>query len=158
MATDPQAAALPSETIDKFIFLPCGVCGAKNPTSGSELSEARSCSSCQAALGPLAAPVDVDANELAAVVSSARVPVLVDFWAPWCPPCRLAGPIVKKVAADLKGNAIVLKVDIDRHPALAAELAVRAIPTFFVIRNQKIVKQEQGLATPGTIKRWLASK
>jgi thioredoxin len=106
----------------------------------------------------MAYPLDVDAGELAAIVISARVPVLIDFWAPWCPPCRVAGPIVKKVAADLKGKALVLKVDVDQQPALAAEFGVRAIPTFVVIRDREVVKQHPGLAMPGTIKRWLATR
>lgn len=158
MATDSLAATPASEPTEKVVSLPCAACGTKIPTSGAELSEPRSCPSCLAALEPVGVPLDVDADELAAIVISARVPVLLDFWAPWCPPCRLAGPIVKKVAADLKGKALVLKVDTDRQPALATELGVRAIPTFVVIRDRKIVKQQSGLATPGTIKRWLSAK
>lgn len=158
MATDSLAEAPPSEPSEKVVSLPCEACGAKIPTSGAELSEPRSCPSCRAALEPVGAPIDVDAEELAAIVTSARVSVLVDFWAPWCPPCRLAGPILKKVAADMKGKALVLKVDTDRQPALATELGVQAIPTFVVIRDRKIVKQQSGLATPGTIKRWLSAK
>jgi thioredoxin 2 len=106
----------------------------------------------------MAAPLDVDAVALAAIVISARVPVLIDFWAPWCPPCRVAAPIAKKVAADLAGKALVLKVNIEQQPALAAEFGVRAIPTFIVIRDREVVKQHPGLAMPGTIKRWLATK
>lgn len=104
----------------------------------------------------MAEPLDVDAGGLVAVVTSAGVPVIIDFWAPWCPPCRVAGPIMKKVAADLAGKALVLKVDVDQQPALAAEFGVRALPTFIVIRNRQVVKQHPGLAMPGTIKRWLA--
>jgi thioredoxin 2 len=106
----------------------------------------------------LAEPVDVDAGELVAVVMSAGVPVLIDFWAPWCPPCRVAGPIMKKVAADLAGKAVVLKVDVDKQVALAAEFEVRSIPTFVVLRNRQVVMHHPGLAMPGTIKRWLAPK
>jgi thioredoxin 2 len=149
--------AAATTSAENAVRLVCGACGSKNPTPGSELAASRQCPTCGATLAPLAAPLDVDAGELAAVVISARVPLLVDFWAPWCPPCRLAGPIVKKVAADLKGKALVLKVDTDRQPALAVELGVRAIPTFVVIRDRKIVRQHAGLAMPETIRRWLSS-
>jgi thioredoxin 2 len=158
MGTESVAAATASKTGETTVLVACGACGAKSPTPGSELAATHPCPSCGAALTPLAAPLDVDADELAAVVISARVPVLVDFWAPWCPPCRVAGPIVKKVANDLRGKALVLKVDTDRQPALAAQFGVRAIPTFVVIRDRKVVRQHPGLAMPGTIKRWLSAR
>jgi thioredoxin 2 len=68
----------------------------------------------------------------------------------------MAGPIVKKVAADMAGKAIVLKVDTEREPELAAEFGVKAIPTFVVIRDRKLVSQQAGLARPGTMKQWLS--
>lgn len=147
-----------SEALESALVLACRKCGAKNPTRGSELSTRRQCPACTAELAPLAEPLDVDAGGLVAVVTSAGVPVLIDFWAPWCPPCRVAGPIIRKVAADLAGKALVLKVDVDQQPALAAEFGVRALPTFIVIRNRQVVKQHPGLAMPGTIKRWLVSE
>ena len=155
MARTSTAGAPTGEAVESALVLACTACGAKNPTLGSDLSTRRRCPSCKIELAPLAQPLDVNPGELAAVVISARVPVLIDFWAPWCPPCRVAGPIVKKVAADLKGKALVLKVDVDQQPALAAEFGVRAIPTFIVIRDREVVKQHPGLAMPGTIKRWL---
>ena len=124
------AAPAPNDELDETVTLACEICDARNPTHGGQLAEARVCPKCQAELAPLAVPLDVDMRDLVAVVLSARVPVLIDFWAPWCPPCRLAGPIVKKVAADMAGKAIVLKVDTEREPELAAEFGVKAIPTF----------------------------
>jgi thioredoxin 2 len=157
MGSESTAETTASETAASGVVLVCGACGARNLTPGSELATTRQCPKCDATLTPLATPLDVDANELAALVISARVPVLIDFWAPWCPPCRLAGPIVKKVAENLKGKALVLKVDTEQQPALAAEFGIRAIPTFVVIRDRKVVRQHPGLAMPGTIKRWLSA-
>jgi thioredoxin-like negative regulator of GroEL len=94
------------------------------------------------------AALDVDAGESAVVVISAPVSVLIDFWAPRGPPCRVAGPIVQKVAAGLARKAFIPRVDVDRQPTLAAEFGVRAIPTFLMIQGREVVKQHPGLAEP----------
>ena len=81
MARGSIAGAPTSETVESTVVLACRKCGAKNPTLGSELSTPRRCPACTAELGPLAEPLDVDAGGLVAVVTSAGVPVLIDFWA-----------------------------------------------------------------------------
>lgn len=70
---------------------------------------------------------------------------LVDFWAPWCAPCRIQGPIVNDLANDMQGKAKVGKLDVDQNPKTASKLGIRNIPTIFVFKDGKVVKQFVGV-------------
>ena len=123
----------------------CPQCGAKNRVPERHLADSGQCGVCKQPLPPLAAPLEVDADLFNTVVASVKVPVLVDFWAPWCGPCKMAGPEVAKAATALAGRAIVLKVNTERHPELAAQYQVRSIPNFALFRSGRLVWQQAGL-------------
>lgn len=100
-------------------------------------------------------PIEVDPAAFDAIIQSAKVPVLVDFWAAWCGPCKMVAPAVHQVAQDRAGKALVLKVDTEKYPELAARYRVQSIPNFVIFRDGKVVNQQAGAAPAATIRRWL---
>ncbi|WP_254063642.1 thioredoxin [Granulicella sp. S190] len=102
-------------------------------------------------------PLQVDATLFDEIIQSSRVPVLVDFWAEWCGPCRAAAPEVERTAREMAGSAIVLKVDTDKEQQLAARYQVRGIPNFAVFSAGKLVKQQAGVVGHDVMETWLRS-
>ena len=123
----------------------CPACQTKNRVPVTHLADTGRCGRCQGALPPLDEPIDVDDATLAQLMSDARVPVLVDFWAPWCAPCRAAAPEVKKAAGALAGRAVVVKLNTDAHPRAAQQFGVRGIPMFAVVDGGQVTQQQTGL-------------
>ena len=133
----------------------CPRCGQKNRMRASNLTDKLRCGKCKTVLGYISEPIVADDEVFNDVVKFSKVPVLVDFWADWCGPCHVAAPEVMRVASQMAGRALVLKVDTEAHPELAARFGVKGIPNFVILKRGRVVSQQAGVASAADMTRWL---
>ena len=94
-------------------------------------------------------------DDFAEVAERASVPVLVDFWATWCGPCRMVSPALEQLATERAGEIKLVKVDVDRAPALGQRFQVQAVPTLLVLRGGEVAARQAGAAPVAVLRRWL---
>ncbi|MHA0036198.1 thioredoxin TrxC [Deinococcus sp. PESE-13] len=129
-------------------ILTCTQCHAKNRVGAVPAGQVPSCARCGAALPWLHDGTDATFEQ----DLQTSVPVLVDFWAPWCGPCRVMGPVLEDLARDLPGKVRVVKVNVDENPRTAARFEVRSIPTLLMFKDGEEVDQMVGVTQKAALR------
>jgi thioredoxin 2 len=132
-------------------ILRCPACGKRNRVPDS----ARGVPHCGACSGSLPWVADAADHDWREVVEDAPVPVLVDFWAEWCGPCKMVSPVLEQLAVEYAGRVKLVKVDVDSSPNLSARFGIQGIPTLAVIHGGRVVARQTGAAGADHLRRWL---
>ena len=140
----------------KGVIAACPSCGQRNRQPFARLKETR-CGKCHAALGAPGEPIETpDAASFDAAVAASSLPVVVDFWAPWCGPCRMVAPELARVAAANAGRYLILKVNTDAVPELGERFAIRSIPTMAVFVDGREKGRTSGARPSADIEAFVA--
>lgn len=132
----------------------CPHCTAVNRIPGARLGDAPGCGQCKRPLFT-GKPTALGSTDFDRHISRSDLPVVVDFWAPWCGPCRTMAPTFEQAAHDLEPRARLVKVDTEAEQQLAARFNIRSIPTLAVFVHGREVARQSGALDLATLKRWL---
>jgi len=148
-----------NETLDcdeRGVILPCSHCGTGNRITYSRLGQQGRCGSCQKELPEISQPVDISSpGSFAALIAGSPLPVVVDFWAPWCGPCRTMAPEFAKAAKLASGEAVFIKVNTEDLGSVAEQFRIRGIPAFALLKNGKVIKQTTGAQMAAQLLAWM---
>jgi len=135
----------PTQLDDRGVVIACSSCGQRNRLVYERLGDPVRCGKCKTTIGAPNQPIDVTSTaDFDRLVAQSSLPVVVDYWAPWCGPCRMVAPEVQKVAARQAGHAVVVKVNTDQLSDLGQRHNIRSIPTLAVFAGGREVSRTSG--------------
>lgn len=137
------------------VFVRCRVCGAKNKVLSEKLAAGPRCGKCREKLSIPGQVIETGEAGFDEEVLRETIPTAVDFWAPWCGPCRMMAPVLDKIARENPGRVKVVKVNADQNQALAARYRIQGIPTLILFRGGKEVNRLVGAAPGDEVRRFL---
>jgi thioredoxin 2 len=130
---------------DRGLVVACAACGKKNRLAYERLGDAVRCGQCKEPLTAPAAPIEIEQSaDFDRVVARASLPVVVDYWAPWCGPCRMVAPELQKVAARQAGRVLVVKVNTDALSDIGQRFNIRSIPTLAIFAGGREIARTTG--------------
>lgn len=139
------------------MIVDCASCSKPNRVPAARLRDHARCAACKTPLLPLSHAIPItSAQDFDDLIGQSPEPVLVDFWAAWCGPCRAVAPELEKIAGQRAGNLVVAKVDTDALPEVAGRFGIRSIPTMLLFRGGKEARRLSGAMSAGEISSRLA--
>jgi thioredoxin 2 len=136
------------------IHIICAACQAKNRIPGDKLSAKPTCGVCKAPLFP-DAPFELDEAKLNKHIRNDEVPLLVDFWAPWCGPCKMMAPMFAQAATQMSAHVRFAKLDTEQHQTVGARFQIRGIPLIILFDKGKEVARQAGAMDANGIVNWV---
>jgi thioredoxin 2 len=145
------------ELDDRGVVIACSSCGQKNRVVYSHLGDAVKCGRCKNDISATTTPLEVNTTaDFDRLVAQSSIPIVVDYWAPWCGPCRMVAPELQKVAARQAGRLLVVKVNTDQLTELGERFRIRSIPTMAVFAGGREVARTAGARPAEDIERFVA--
>ena len=134
----------------------CPHCNATNRIPAERLSDKPKCGKCHQALFD-GHPVELTGETFSKMIARTDIPVVVDFWAPWCGPCKMMAPAFQQAAQQLQPNVRLAKVNTEDHQMIGARYQIRSIPTMVIFKNGQEVARQSGAMSASDIVRWVRS-